>query len=121
VVNIAGTWAGSLAGTSGPLSYVLDLAQNGTMVDGTAQGSRTEGNVTFALTGNISGKKFAFRQTKIVNRSPVGSEWCLIAGTLQYSTAGNVEYLKGNWATKGNTDPNCAGITGTLNVHKDKS
>jgi serine/threonine protein kinase len=121
VVDISGTWTGNLAGTSGPLSYILELTQNGTLVNGTADGSGTRGDVLFALTGRISGREFPFHQSKILETDTSDSQWCLIAGTLQYSAAGKIEYLKGPWATKGNTNPNCAGITGTLNLHQATS
>jgi WD40 repeat protein len=116
-LNISGTWAGNLNGTSGSLSYTVALAQAGGLVNGTAKGVGGPGYVVFALTGKISGTSFTFKQVKIIKSDPEG-RWCLISGVLTYSAGNRAEYLRGPWQTAGNTNPGCVGITGDLTLHR---
>ena len=120
-LDLGGEWSGTLVGTSGSLNYNFSLYQNGNQIEGTARAIdpiNPQRYVVFNMIGAVSTRTLEFEQYEIAEGNPP-TDWCLIAGTLNYMNLSNGEFLQGNWSTRSvNVNPMCVGIVGQLNLKK---
>lgn len=120
-LDLSGEWGGRLVGTSGILNYDFLLYQNDSQIEGTARAVdpvNSQRYVIFKMRGEVSRRTLEFEHYEIVEGNPP-TDWCLIAGTLNYVNSSNGEFLQGNWSTRSvNVNPACSGIVGQLNLQK---
>lgn len=104
VLDINGTWSGTLSQADTTFPFEMSLNQTGTSVAGTSTIRNNTAYATMSLTGTISGNTFQFQEVKIINTSGPpfpGGRWCIKSGTLTYTVVGS-PLLRGPWS-----EPSC--------------
>lgn len=108
-ISVNGSWEGLLTQPGMSFPFELALIQQSAKLNGTSTIVSGSSYATMELVGFVAGGSLVIQETKIIDQSSGGLNWCIKTIQLTYNEDGTLEEMDGTWK-----DPGCNSGTVTL-------